>query len=671
MIWCVVYQASKKNCSVKYSQKRTDSGKWLYHLFLQLTAILICLFCFISCPAQNCPSNIDFEKGTFDNWTCYTGITSAVGTENVITLYPSGGPVFEKHTLYNAISNSGELDPFGNFPVLCPNGSGHSIRLGSTTAGGEAEGVSYEFTIPPNENNYSLIYHYAVVFQSPNHRVNEQPRMEIEVTNVTDNTIIDCSSFTFIALGSSMPGFEVSTLSDTISVLFKNWSAVSVDLSGKAGKTIRLFFKTADCTFRRHFGYAYVDVNSECTSNFIGADFCPDDTLVNVVAPFGYESYEWYDSSLTHILGNQQTLTLSPPPVTGSTIAVKVQPYGGYGCPSTLYTTLKNTLTITPYAGRDSLSCNYNPILLGANSKPGLVYQWSPVAGLSNPKIANPFAAPAVTTAYILKVTGSGGGCSVTDTVVIKASVIDDSLELMGKEVFCIDNGDSAVLKVNATNNIRWFKNNVPISGASQPIYRVASSGSYYAVLKNADGCSLNTKTKTIVIDKAKPGMAYPVAYALNDMPLPLKARQIGEHVLWSPAANLNERVSFTPLFQGEDEKLYTIEIRTNTECLTVDTQLVKIIENVEIYVPNAFTPNGDGKNDVLRPHLRGIKELYYFKVFNRWGLLLFEKGNEERGWDGRYKGAPQAMQTVVWILEGIGIDGAIYTRKGVCTLIR
>ena len=638
---------------------------------LQLLATLINLFCFISGNSQNCPSNIDFEKGTFDKWTCYTGYTSAVGEENVISLTPSGGPVYNKHTMYSAGLHSGELDPYGNFPVLSPNGSGHSIRLGSTTPGGEAEGVSYEFTIPPNENAYSLTYHYAVVFQSPNHRINEQPRMEIEVTNVTDNTIIDCSSFTFIALGSSMPGFEVSGLSDTISVLYKNWSAVSVDLSGKAGKTIRLFFKTADCTFRRHFGYAYIDVNSECSSSFIGADYCPADTLVKLTAPFGFQTYQWYDSSLNHMLGNQQELSLSPPPASGTTLAVKVTPYDGYGCPLTLYTDVKNTLTITSNAGKDGLSCNNDPVHLGTNPKPGLQYQWWPATGLTNAEIANPFAAPDTTTSYVLTVNSVGGGCAVSDTVIVTASVIDTSLEVIGKNVFCIDNGDSAVLKVYPTDNILWYKENTPIAGANEPIYRVSSSGSYHAVLKNTLGCSISTSKKSIVVDKAKPAITYPVAYALTDLPLTLKARQIGEQVQWSPPANLNNAQSFSPVFRGDSEKQYTIEITTNTECVTVDTQLVKIIKNVEIYVPNAFTPNGDGKNDLLRPHLRGIKELRYFKIFNRWGVLLFEGRNEQSAWDGRFKGTPQQIQTVVWVLEGVGVDNAIYTKKGTTTLIR
>ena len=85
--------------------------------------------------------------------------------------------------------------------------------------------------------------------------------------------------------------------------------------------------------------------------------------------------------------------------------------------------------------------------LLGANSKPGLAYSWSPAAGLSNPKIANPLASPLSTTSYILTTSHDGGGCVNKDTVVVTASIIDTSLQLIGKDMYCADSGDSAILK--------------------------------------------------------------------------------------------------------------------------------------------------------------------------------------------------------------------------------
>jgi len=200
---------------------------------------------FISCKqllcAQTCPPNIDFETGTFSGWTCYIGTTAAVNGENIINISPAS-PTPNRQTMYSYAANAGELDEYGGFPVVCPNGSGYSIRLGNNLPGTQAEGVSYQFTIPSNQNVYSLIYHYAVVFQDPNHRPEEQPRMEIEVRNVTDNEIISCSSFTFIPYGNILPGFFTSPnpRGDT-PVWCKDWSAVSVNLDGMAGKTIKLF----------------------------------------------------------------------------------------------------------------------------------------------------------------------------------------------------------------------------------------------------------------------------------------------------------------------------------------------------------------------------------------------------------------------------------------------
>jgi len=633
--------------------------------------ILFCCLCCQLCLAQNCPPNIDFESGTFNGWTCYVGSTAAVNGENVITIHASA-PTPNRHTMYSYAANAGEVDQYGGFPVVCPNGSGYSIRLGNNLPGTEAEGVSYQFTIPANQNVYSLIYHYAVVFQDPNHRPEEQPRMEIEVTNVTDNTIIECSSFTFIPYGTLLPGFFTSPnpRGDT-PVWCKDWSAVSVNLDGMAGKTIRLFFKTADCTFRRHFGYAYLDVNSQCSDEFVGAKFCPDDTAVNVTAPYGYQTYTWYNHSFSQVLGTQQKIRFSPPPGTGTTIAVQVVPYNGYGCLDTLYARLTDTLTITAHAGKDAVSCNGSPVVIGANSIPGLVYAWSPTAGLNNPSIANPIATPDKTTTYVVATRHDGGGCLNTDTVTVKASTVDSTIELLGKDMYCLGSDDSTILRLHPADTIQWYKDDLAIDGADAPEYRATTSGSYYAILSNSDGCSVTTDTHNVVIDKAKPGITYPIQYAVVDLPVTLQARDFGATAFWSPPAYLDNPASYTPLFRSSSDQFYTVEIKTTTGCVTVDTQQVKIVPHVDIYVPSAFTPNDDEKNDILRPTLMGIKDLHYFRVFNRWGQLMFETKANYQGWDGKYNGKEQPTQVVVWIAEGLGVDGKIYTRKGTSTLIR
>ena len=629
--------------------------------------MLLLLVVFSDLRAQVCPSNIDFESGTFNGWTCYTGGVAAIGGQNVISISP-GPPVTDRHTMFST-SNPG-IDYYGGFPTSCPNGSGYSVRLGNDQAGTQAEGISYEFTIPAGRDVYSLIYHYAVVFQDPNHQEYEQPRLELEIKNVSDNKIIDCSSFTFIPYGSLLPGFfESPNAGGDTPVWCKDWTAVSINLNGMSGKTIRLMFKTADCTFRRHFGYAYIDVNSECSGEFVGATYCPDDTAINVVAPYGYSAYTWYNKTFTQVLGKSQTISFNPPPAVGTDLAVEVVPYHGYGCLDTFYAKLIDTLTIVSNAGSNSFSCNRAPVHIGANPKPGLVYRWTPAAGLSNPNIANPFAAPTRTTTYILTTSNSGGGCVDTDTVVVQASIIDSTMHLLGKAAYCIDNPDSAVLVVNPTDSVQWFRDGIPIRFSNQARYRVPQSGVYHAVLYNNQGCVISTAKQKIVIEKPQPGTSYPMQYAVIDLPFPLKARQIGQTALWSPGLFLDNRAIYNPVFKGSSQQLYTVALTTSSGCVTVDTQLIRTVKFVDIVVPNAFTPNNDGKNDYLRPILMGIQDIRYFRIYNRWGQLLFESKNVRPGWDGTFKGKRLSSQAVVWTVEGVGVDGRIHLRKGTTVL--
>jgi gliding motility-associated-like protein len=573
--------------------------------------------------------------------------------------------------MYSA--NSGLRDPYGGFSVNCPNGSGHSIRLGNDRGGGEAEGISYEFTIPANRNTYSLMYYYAVVFQDPNHLDFQQPRMVVEITDVTDNQLISCSSLTFVPYGANvLPGFFVSDVSgdDGTPVWCKDWSAVTIDLNKRAGKTIRLFFKTADCTFRRHFGYAYIDVNSECSDEFVGASYCPDDSAVNVVGPYGYQKYTWKNSS-GQVLGSNQTLFMTPPPPPGTVLQLEIEPYAGYGCNDILYARMIDTLKVFANAGPDQLSCNKDPVQLGTIPKQGFVYSWSPAAGLSDATISNPLATPERTTKYTLVSRSLGGGCRTTDTVVITASSVSNNMTLLGKDAFCAGFGDSAVLVTDPSDSIQWFKDNVRIPGAVTDRLKITQSGSYYAIVLSAEGCVVNTEKQSILIDKARPGITYPVEYAVANYPYRLSARTFGSTISWQPGTNLDNPATTSPVFKGANEQNYLVEIKTNTGCVTIDTQDVKIIKAVEMYVPTAFSPNGDGRNELLRPTLMGVKELEFFRVYNRWGQLLFETKTKWDGWDGRVNGKPQASGVVVWEAQALGVDGKTYTEKGTAVLLR
>ncbi len=373
-------------------------------------------------------------------------------------------------------------------------------------------------------------------------------------------------------------------------------------------------------------------------------------------------------------MGNQQNIVFTPPPPPGTTIAVALTPYDGYGCPDTLYANLVDTLKLTADAGPDKISCNKAGAIIGSVPAPGVNYSWLPTTGLSNPSIANPKAAPDITTIYKMTVRSNGGGCLNDDYVSVKPSFVDSAMQLLGKLLFCINTGDSAVLLVQPTTSIQWVRNNNLIGGATLPRYKVTQSGNYYANLVNSDGCSVKTRTEVITIESPRPGIRYPLQYAIINIPVDLHARTFGVETLWKPSFYLNDPSIADPVFNAlfELEQLYTINITTAAGCLTVDTQLVKVIKEVKVYVPTAFTPNNDGLNDFIKPIMMGIKELQYFRIYNRWGQVVYDYNHgDPQGWNGKIGGQLQTTGVYVWMFSAIGWDKKVHTQKGTLALIR
>jgi len=285
------------------------------------------------CP----PPNIGFETGTFGNWVCDTGRIDMAGNINVV---PSA-PVYGWQTMIDK-NYYPQLDPYGNFPTLCPYGGTHSIVIGNIDTNRKAERISYTFTVPAGANQYALIFYYAVVLQNPHHLDYQQPRFTVKTYDLTDNTYIACSSFDFIASG-SLPGFKLSsapTLNPKDTVYYKDWAPATINLDGYAGKQVQLEFTANDCTLGGHFGYAYLDVDEDCGPPITGNAYCTNQNSVTLTAPGGFGDYLWYTPDLSKQLFEGQVYTISPPPADGTQYAVITYPFNGLGCADTLYTTV-------------------------------------------------------------------------------------------------------------------------------------------------------------------------------------------------------------------------------------------------------------------------------------------------------------------------------------------
>jgi len=280
-----------------------------------------------------CPQNIGFEDGTFGKWQCYAGEIYNTG---FIYLQPYP-PLDGTHNIMSA-SSIPDRDPYGGFPVLCPNGSKYSVKLGNNNADQGAERMSYTFEVPAGQD-YSLVLNYAVVLQNPGHLEFEQPRFKVQIYNVTDDKYLDCPSFDFVS-SSDLPGFQQGRFRGSpVDVLYKDWSSTSINLIGYAGKTMRLEFTTNDCARGGHFGYAYFDIIENCSTAITGNTYCSGQTAVTLIGPSGFAKYKWYnDQDLSTVIDTGSILKVTPAPPNGTRYTLKVEPYLGIGCADILHT---------------------------------------------------------------------------------------------------------------------------------------------------------------------------------------------------------------------------------------------------------------------------------------------------------------------------------------------
>ncbi len=144
-----------------------------------------------------------------------------------------------------------------------------------------------------------------------------------------------------------------------------------------------------------------------------------------------------------------------------------------------------------------------------------------------------------------------------------------------------------------------------------------------------------------------------------------------GLNYQWSPSASLNNPFIANPVtILGHDET-FTLFVSDDIGCFDLDTLSLRVLNGPTFYVPTAFTPNGDAVNDVFRPTVVGIKSLQFFRVFNRYGAMVFETDDLKKGWDGTYKGKKQPIDNYVWSLKGTDRFNKVKTLKGNVVLIR
>ena len=269
----------------------------------------------------------------------------------------------------------------------------------------------------------------------------------------------------------------------------------------------------------------------------------------------------------------------------------------------------------------------------------------------------------------------TNGGCSgpASNTTVITQESTPQGTIIPAISSLC--ESKTQVLTATGGTSYEWRKDGEKINGQTGPTLTVNTPGIYSVIIKGGicTGPAANTAEVT---EAGTNGIRYADISANENVPVQLTARNAGTHFEWSPATGLDDPSSATPMATLSKDQQYVVLISSSQGCSMIDTQFVKVspgnntISKVRVHVPTAFTPNGNNVNDRLRP-LGNIGRIDYFRVYNRWGAIVFLTNIIGDGWDGRYKGVLQPSDTYTWVLVGQMLDGQPIKLSGKTLLIQ
>jgi gliding motility-associated-like protein len=208
------------------------------------------------------------------------------------------------------------------------------------------------------------------------------------------------------------------------------------------------------------------------------------------------------------------------------------------------------------------------------------------------------------------------------------------------------------------------------------------NSGNYVVKLQasNALGCS-DTTSKALYVPPTPEvtigdGPVIPVGTGVT-LPVTYGPEVVSYN--WSPDKNLSCIDCAAPYANPKTTTKYTVKVTDQYGCINQSDVTVTVVCNgLNYFVPNTFSPNGDGVNDVFAPRGVGLARVNSMRIFNRWGEMVFERMNfmaNDRtptgGWDGTYKGKPASPDVYVYIIEFVCENNAIVPVKGNVALVR
>ncbi|MEM9527013.1 MAG: hypothetical protein AAGA31_10410, partial [Bacteroidota bacterium] len=284
---------------------------------------------------------------------------------------------------------------------------------------------------------------------------------------------------------------------------------------------------------------------------------------------------------------------------------------------------------------------------------------------------------------YYLTVTNRNNGCSATDSVeLIQSALAVDDLQIEVEQPACIDDPTGSLMILGVDGGQPPFRYRLDDGLLTDRlVYDDLPLGRYSVEAVGADGCSattfftiadgpqvfLNLREDTLI----RLGDSLPLNFTTNLAPW--------DTLIWTssgplPSLNNDGPITVRPISsQG-----YRLLIIGPDGCTATAETVIEVDGTVRTFVPTAFSPNGDNRNDKIRPFFgTEVESLLAFKIYDRWGELLYDfledpnQGGEDFGWDGRHEGKLMNPQVFIWTLEARLVDGEVIREKGDFVLLR
>lgn len=263
-------------------------------------------------------------------------------------------------------------------------------------------------------------------------------------------------------------------------------------------------------------------------------------------------------------------------------------------------------------------------------------------------------------------------GCSDTLNKTIQVSPVP-SFTITGDSVICPNVPTTLKADIPAGSTIQWLPSTLfsdPYSAETN--ITAINSENIYAIITNSDQCQ-STETFYVQLNEIPAIAQSPeddtTIYIGESIQLNIYSNDNGLSYSWSPENNISCTSCSNPFVNPEQDIIYVVKI--NNKCYEIVKEFpVHVLVDFYLELPTAFTPNGDGANDIYHVEAKNIRT-FEFKIYNRWGEEVFSSNNASEGWDGVVKGKLQNADSYVYHIHAVSEHGYEIDKKGTFLLIR